>query len=92
MRTEKTTKTTERVARKAHNGADAAEERIDRAMDAFSARLATLETRLRDQGDKLLSNAREAKDTASEQVRAHPLAAFGIAFAAGITIARLLRR
>lgn len=92
MRTEKSNKSTEKVARKLHNGIDAADERIDEAVDAFSVRLAKLEDRLREQGDKLLSNARDARDSASEQVRAHPLAAFGVAFVAGITIARLFRR
>ncbi len=92
MRNEKTTKTTEAVARKLHNGIDAADEKIEKTVDAFSVRLANLEDRLRDHGDKLLSNARDARTSATEQVREHPLAAFGVAFVAGVAIARLFRR
>ena len=39
-----------------------------------------------------LKNAKELSAAAESQVRANPLAAFGIAFGAGIILARLLRR
>ena len=35
--------------------------------------------------------AKQFGDAAAEQIREHPLAAFGIAFAAGVLLSRLLR-
>ena len=93
MRTEKYIKSTAAdAADKIHNGVDATEEKIDESVDAFSARLASLEAQLRASGDRLLANAKELGDVAGKQVRTHPLAAFGVAFVAGIAVARLLRR
>jgi len=43
-------------------------------------------------GDLMIKNAKELGTAAEKQVRANPLAAFGIAFGAGIVLARLLRR
>ena len=80
------------VADKLHNGVDATEEQLDESVDAFSARLASLETQLRDSGERLLASAKQMSGIASTQMRTHPLAAFGVAFVAGIAVARLLRR
>jgi ElaB/YqjD/DUF883 family membrane-anchored ribosome-binding protein len=80
------------AANKIHNGVDSAEEKVDETVSAFSARLAALEAQWREHGEDLLASAREIGGIAEKQVRAHPLAAFGIAFAAGIVVARLLRR
>jgi ElaB/YqjD/DUF883 family membrane-anchored ribosome-binding protein len=38
-----------------------------------------------------VEGAKKFGDAAAEQIRAHPLAAFGIAFAAGALISRVLR-
>ena len=93
MKTEKIIKSaTADAADKIHNGVDVTEEKIDESVDAFSARLASIEAQLRDSGDRLLANAREISEVASKQMRTHPLAAFGVAFVAGIAVARLLRR
>lgn len=93
MRTERSIKSsTADIAEKLHNGVDVAEEKLDDSVTAFSARLAGLETQLRDVGDRLLANAKELSGTAGKQMRTHPLATFGVAFAAGIVAARLLRR
>jgi ElaB/YqjD/DUF883 family membrane-anchored ribosome-binding protein len=80
------------TAERIHNGVDAAEDRLDENIDAFAARLASLERQLRQTGDLLLKNAKELGGSASKQVQLHPLAAFGVAFLAGVTIAKLLRR
>jgi ElaB/YqjD/DUF883 family membrane-anchored ribosome-binding protein len=80
------------AADRIHNGVDAAEETIDESVDGFSARLALLEAQLRDSGERLLANAKQLSDVAGKQVRTHPVAAFGVAFVAGIVVARLLRR
>jgi ElaB/YqjD/DUF883 family membrane-anchored ribosome-binding protein len=80
------------AADKLHNGVDTTEEQIDASVDAFSSRLAALEAQLRDSGERLLASAKEMSGIASTQMRTHPLAAFGVAFVAGIAVARLLRR
>jgi ElaB/YqjD/DUF883 family membrane-anchored ribosome-binding protein len=80
------------AADKLHNGVNAAEEKVDASADAVSARLAWLEAQLRENGERLLANAKELSGAAGKQVRTHPLAAFGVAFVAGIAVARLLRR
>jgi ElaB/YqjD/DUF883 family membrane-anchored ribosome-binding protein len=80
------------AADRIHNGVDAAEETIDESVDGFSARLALLEAQLRDSGERLLANAKQLSDVAGKHVRTHPVAAFGVAFVAGIVVARLLRR
>jgi ElaB/YqjD/DUF883 family membrane-anchored ribosome-binding protein len=65
---------------------------IDTSLDRFSARLASPETQLRESGERVLANARDLGDVAGKQMRSHPQAAFGVAFMAGIAIARLLQR
>ncbi len=80
------------VAARLHNGVDAAQEKIDDNIDATAERFATLEKQLRQAGDLLLDNAKTLSAEATKQVRLHPLAAFGVAFVAGITVAKLLRR
>jgi len=62
----------------------------------FGAKLrangAQLEDDLRDASERLSEGAKKFGDAAAEQIREHPLAAFGIAFAAGVMLTRLLRR
>ena len=93
MRVEKEAKSrTAHVAANLHDGIDVAERKIDDSIDGFSARLASLESRLREGGERVLADARDLGEAASERMRSHPLAAFGLAFAAGIVVARMLRR
>jgi ElaB/YqjD/DUF883 family membrane-anchored ribosome-binding protein len=93
MNTEKKIKSaTADAAEKIHNGVDIAEDTVDASVDGASARLAALEAQLRDTGERLLASAKEISAAAGTQVRTHPLAAFGVAFAAGIVVARILRR
>jgi ElaB/YqjD/DUF883 family membrane-anchored ribosome-binding protein len=80
------------TAAKIHNGVDQAEDTVDETVDAFSERLASLEEQLRENGERLLASAKQLSAVAEKQVRTHPLAAFGVAFVAGIAVARLLRR
>jgi len=51
-----------------------------------------LEQSLRDTADSIKETARALGDLASKQIQLHPLASFGIAFLAGLTAAKLLRR
>jgi ElaB/YqjD/DUF883 family membrane-anchored ribosome-binding protein len=93
MKSEKIIKTAAAdAAAKIHNGVDQAEDTVDDSVDAFSARLELLETQLRDSGERLLASAKQMSSLAEKQVRTHPVAAFGVAFVAGIAVARLLRR
>lgn len=83
---------TAEAASRIHDSVDAAEERVDDAVDSLSARLASLEAKWREHGEELLESAREIGDVAGKQVRAHPVAAFGVAFVAGMVVAKLMRR
>lgn len=52
---------------------------------------ADLEENLRDAGERFAQGAKTLGAAAAEQVREHPLAAAGIAFAAGVVVSRWLR-
>ncbi len=73
-------------------GADEAVRSARRFGERLRANGARLQDELGDAGDRLAEGTRRIADVAAEQIRAHPLAAFGIAFAAGILATRLLRR
>lgn len=51
-----------------------------------------LERDLLDAGRRFNEGAKKVGAAASAQIREHPLAAFGIAFAAGVVLSRLMRR
>ena len=90
---------------KRHELGEAAGEVADAAREAaaetgararrFGARLrdngAELEDELRDAGKRFSEGAKQFGEAASDQIRQHPLAAFGIAFAAGVLLTRCLR-
>ena len=73
-------------------GINGAQEETAEDLDAIGDRLEALEQQLRQAGDHLLENAKTLAAAASKQMQLHPLAAFGVAFLAGLTAARLLRR
>ena len=75
-----------------HAGINGAQEEAAEDIDAIGDRLEALEKQLRQAGDHLLENAKTLTAAASKQMQLHPLAAFGVAFLAGVTAARLLRR
>lgn len=50
-----------------------------------------LEDDLYDAGQRFAEGARKFSEAAAEQIREHPVAAFGVAFAAGMVITRWLR-
>ena len=60
--------------------------------EAGNPQLDELERRLLETADNLKDSAKALGDLASRQIQRHPLAAFGVAFVAGLTAARLLRR
>jgi len=51
----------------------------------------TLEQKIGMSSDKVMSLQQEYGDMAREQVRANPLAALGVAFAAGFVLAKIFR-
>lgn len=63
------------------NGADAVGEQHDELQD-----------KLRDIGRRVLDSTKALTDEASKQARLRPLAVFGVAFVAGVIVARALRR
>lgn len=71
-----------------NNGGSSANEELDEVGE----RLEAIEEQLRIAGDRLLESAKALSSAASKQMQLHPMAAFGVAFLAGITVARLLRR
>jgi hypothetical protein len=65
------------------------------SVDAFETaaeEIDELEQSLRDTTDSIKESARALGELASKQIQLHPLASFGIAFLAGLTAAKLLRR
>ena len=51
-----------------------------------------LEDNLRDAGERFAEGARTFSTAAVEQIREHPLAAFGVAFSVGVVVSRWLRK
>ncbi len=83
----------------AHAAAGKISDGIDeatRSASRFSQRLrengAHLQDDLLDAGERFGDGAKRIGEVAAEQIRAHPLAAFGIAFAIGVVATRLMRR
>jgi ElaB/YqjD/DUF883 family membrane-anchored ribosome-binding protein len=83
----------------AHSTADKISDGIDdaaRAANRFTQRIrengAQLQDELLDASERFGDGARRIGEVAAEQIRAHPLAAFGIAFAVGVVASRLMRR
>jgi ABC-type transporter Mla subunit MlaD len=89
----------ESAAAKAHASVDRAADKIDAAADKMDAaaddlndRIGEISERLKADGERLLASACELGDVLAKQTRQHPLTACGIAFVAGIAVARLIRR
>ena len=74
------------------NAADMAGQRMQDASAALGTNIEELEERLREVSDRLADAAKTMRSIASQQVHEHPVAAFGIAFLAGVAVAKLLQR
>jgi ElaB/YqjD/DUF883 family membrane-anchored ribosome-binding protein len=81
----------ERVARSAHSAVDrvagTASSAVERVRTGVQGAVGTVSERMHD----LSANREVWVDDARERVREHPLAAVGVALAAGYLLARLLR-
>lgn len=81
----------EEAARRAEASVEAASGEIRRLKAKLRANGEELQDSLREAGDRFAEGAATFGSSAREQIREHPLAAAGIAFAAGVVLARLLR-
>lgn len=82
----------EAIADGAGESVEATRSELRRLRAKLRANGQQLEDDLREAGERFAEGARTFGTAAAEQVRAHPLAAFGIAMAAGFVLSRALRR
>jgi ElaB/YqjD/DUF883 family membrane-anchored ribosome-binding protein len=73
------------------NGLNGDVNRVRKVAQTLHEAVDTLEQKIGTSSDKMMSLQQEYGDMAREQVRANPLAALGVAFAAGFVIAKILR-
>lgn len=92
MKTERIKAAVDETADEIHAAVDDAEDTIDDSVESIGERLAQARECLMEQTDRLIDSAKEISAAASQYAHARPIAAAGIAFAAGIVVARLLRR
>jgi hypothetical protein len=74
------------------SGVAAAAASLGNGAEAVSEQGDDLQDKLSDFGRRLLDGTQELTDEASRQAHLRPLAVFGIAFVAGVIVARALRR
>lgn len=60
--------------------------------DTLDQQSEELQNKAREFGRDLLEGARELTDKVTKQAHLRPLAVFGVAFVAGVVVARMLRR
>lgn len=75
-----------------HDGVNGSSGKPTDDIEAAGERLEALEEQLREAGERMLENAKTLTAAASKQMQMHPLTAFGVAFVAGLAVAKLLRR
>ena len=73
------------------NGLNGDVNRVRKVAQTLHEAVDTLEQKIGTSSDKVMNLQQEYGDMAREQVRANPLAALGVAFAAGFVIAKILR-
>jgi hypothetical protein len=74
------------------SGVAAAAESVVAGVDAIGAGSAAIEEPLRDLGREMLAGTKTFGEAIARHARERPLATFGIAFLAGVVVARALRR
>ena len=65
--------------------------RVKKVAQTLHEAVDTLEQKVSMGGDRMMNMQQEYSEMAREQVRANPLAALGVAFAAGFLMAKILR-
>ncbi len=81
----------EDVADLAKDSVSAARDHARRFGETLRTSGARLEDDLKDASQRFSAGAKQFGTAAGDQIRQHPLAAFGIAFAAGVLLTRALR-
>ena len=74
------------------SGVAAAAASLGNGAEALGEKGNELQENLREIGRNLLESTKALTDEAAKQARLRPLAVFGIAFVAGVVVARALRR
>lgn len=83
---------TQKAASAAHEAVDRAADSAGKAEERLREAAATGEQRLRETGEEARVRAERAMDHVREYTKENPLAAAGIAFAAGVIFSRLFSR
>lgn len=74
------------------DGVEATAASLGNGADTLASRTEDLQDTLRDLGRRMLESTKALTDEATKQARLRPLAVFGVAFVAGVIVARVLRR
>lgn len=83
---------TDKTVTAAHEALDRLSERVSRAEERLRSAASEGQEQWSDRQEQLRSQVDESMSGARDYVRENPLAAAGIAFAAGLLVANLLRR
>lgn len=83
---------TSRMADQISNGIDEVARKASRFTERLRENGSALNDELSAASERFGDGAKRLGSVASEQIRAHPLAAIGIAVAAGVIVSRLMRR
>lgn len=83
--------TTETSGSSGANGLNGEANRVHRLAQTLHEAVDSLEQKLGSGSERVMGLQQEYGNMAREQVKANPLAALGVAFAAGFVIARILR-
>lgn len=92
MNTKETKAQIRKGADKIESGVEAAADSLAEGAEALGEHSDELQDKLRDIGRHILNTTKELSDEAAKQARLRPLAVFGVAFVAGVIVARALRR
>jgi ElaB/YqjD/DUF883 family membrane-anchored ribosome-binding protein len=92
MSADESGKSASTVSDKISDGIDEVARSASRFSDRLRSNAGALHEDLSAAGERFGDGAKRLGTVASEQIRAHPLAAVGIAVAAGFVVSRLMRR
>jgi hypothetical protein len=81
-----------KTAENIESGVDTIAACMSNGAEALGEQGEELQDKLREIGQRLLETTKALTDEAARQARLRPLAMFGIAFVAGVVVARSLRR
>ena len=82
---------TESSGSSSNGGLNGDANRVRKMAQSLHEAVDSLEQKIGSSSERVMSMQQEYGDMAREQVRANPLAALGVAFAAGFVIAKILR-